>query len=99
VDVVLWLLEQPKVSGIFNLGTGKARSFADVAHAIAAALGVPAKIEYIAMPEAIRPNYQYYTQADMTRLRRAGYEAPFTPLEAGVRDYVVNYLATDDRYR
>jgi len=99
VDVVLWLLEQPKVSGIFNLGTGEARSFADVAHAIAAALGLPAKIDYIPMPEAIRPNYQYFTQADMNRLRSVGYEAPFTSLEAGVRDYVVSYLATGDRYR
>jgi ADP-L-glycero-D-manno-heptose 6-epimerase len=99
VDVVLWLLGRPKVSGIFNLGTGEARSFADVARAIAAALGVPANIEYIPMPEAIRPNYQYFTQADMTRLRAAGYEAPLTSLEAGVRDYVVTYLATADRYR
>jgi ADP-L-glycero-D-manno-heptose 6-epimerase len=99
VDVVLWLLERRSVSGIFNLGTGEARSFADVASAIAAALGVPRKIDYIPMPEAIRPNYQYFTQADMSRLRTAGYEAPFTSLEAGVRDYVVSYLATGDRYR
>jgi ADP-L-glycero-D-manno-heptose 6-epimerase len=99
VDVVLWLLQQPRVNGIYNLGTGEARSFADVARAITAALGVPARIEYIPMPDAIRPNYQYFTKADMRRLREAGYEAPFTSLEAGVRDYVTNYLAKDDRYR
>jgi ADP-L-glycero-D-manno-heptose 6-epimerase len=99
VDVVLWLLGQPRVRGIFNLGTGKARSFADVGRAIAAALGVPPRIEYIPMPESIRPNYQYFTQANMSRLRASGYEAPFTSLEDGVRDYVVQFLSSGDRYR
>ena len=98
VDVVAWLLEQPRVNGIFNLGTGQARSFADVARAIASALGVAPRIEYIAMPDAIRPNYQYYTQANMARLRAAGYETPFTSLENGVRDYVVQFLAKTDPY-
>lgn len=97
--VVSWLLGQRQVSGIFNLGTGQARSFEDVARAIAAALGKPLRIEYIPMPEAIRPNYQYYTQARMERLRRCGYEAPFTTLEDGVREYVTQYLASADRYR
>jgi ADP-L-glycero-D-manno-heptose 6-epimerase len=95
---VAWLLEQPRVNGIFNLGTGQARSFADVARAIASALGVAPRIEYIAMPDAIRPNYQYYTQANMARLRAAGYETPFTSLENGVRDYVVQFLAKTDPY-
>ncbi len=99
VDVVLWLLASPGVSGIFNLGTGEARSFADIARAMAAALGAEPSIEYIPMPEAIRPNYQYYTQADMTRLRASGYEAPFTSLEDGVFDYVTRYLVSPDRYR
>lgn len=99
VDVVLWLLGQPRVSGIFNLGTGEARSFADVARAIAAALGIPPRVEYIPMPDAIRPNYQYLTQANMSRLRTSGYRAPFTSLEEGVRDYVVRFLASADRYR
>ena len=99
VNVVLWLLGRPKVSGILNLGTGKARSFADVARALAAAIGVEPRIEYIPMPEAIRPNYQYFTQADMSRLRAVGYDAPFTPLEDGVRDYVVRFLSQADKYR
>jgi ADP-L-glycero-D-manno-heptose 6-epimerase len=99
VDVVLWLLGRSGINGIFNLGTGQSRTFGEVARAIAAALGVPAQIEYVPMPEAIRPNYQYFTQADMTRLRESGYETPFTSLEDGVRDYVVQFLARADRYR
>jgi len=99
VDVVLWLLGRPRVNGIFNLGTGEARSFADVAQAIAAALRIAPRTEYIAMPEAIRPNYQYFTQANMGRLRARGYEAPFTTLEDGVHDYVTRFLATTDRYQ
>jgi ADP-L-glycero-D-manno-heptose 6-epimerase len=99
VKVIRWLLEQRRVNGIFNVGTGEARSFADVARAIAGALGIPPRIEYIPMPEEIRGNYQYYTQANMSRLRKAGYTAPFTSLEEGVRDYVTRYLAAPDKYR
>jgi ADP-L-glycero-D-manno-heptose 6-epimerase len=99
VDVMLWLLEHPSVSGLFNLGTGRARSFADLARAIAAAAGVPSQLEYIPMPEAIRPNYQYFTEARMHKLRDAGYERPFTSIEDGVRRYVERYLAGPDRYR
>jgi ADP-L-glycero-D-manno-heptose 6-epimerase len=99
VDVVLWLLGKPHVNGVFNLGTGQARSFADLARAMAAALGVPSRIQHIPMPEAIRPNYQYFTQANMTRLQKVGYDAAFTPLEEGVRDYVVQFLAKADKYR
>jgi ADP-L-glycero-D-manno-heptose 6-epimerase len=99
VDVVLWLLGQPRVNGIFNLGTGEARSFSDLARAIASALEIPARIEYVPMPEAIRPNYQYFTQADMHRLRACGYDAPFTRLEDGVKDYVVRFLSSADKFR
>lgn len=99
VDVVLWLLEQPAVSGLFNLGTGQARSFEDLARAMASALGREASIEFVDMPEAIRPNYQYYTQAEMGKLRAAGYAAPFTSLEEGVHDYVSRFLASTDRFR
>jgi ADP-L-glycero-D-manno-heptose 6-epimerase len=98
VDVVVWLLGQRRVNGIFNLGTGQARSFADVARSIASALGIAPQIEYVPMPETIRPNYQYFTQANMARLRAAGYETPFTSVENGVRDYVVQFLAKADRY-
>jgi ADP-L-glycero-D-manno-heptose 6-epimerase len=99
VDVMLWLLNHPTVSGLFNLGTGQARTFADLAHALFAALNRPAQIQYIDMPESIRGKYQYFTEAPMERLRHAGYANPFTPLEAGVADYVQGYLNADDPYR
>jgi ADP-L-glycero-D-manno-heptose 6-epimerase len=99
VNVMLWLLENPKVSGILNLGTGKARSFADLATALFAAVGKPARLAYVDMPAAIRPNYQYFTEARMQRLRGLGYTKPFTSLEDGVRDYVQRHLSQPDRYR
>jgi ADP-L-glycero-D-manno-heptose 6-epimerase len=98
---MLWLwrqVRQDNSSGIYNLGTGQARSFLDLINAVGAACGVPAKIEYIDMPEAIRPNYQYFTQAGMTRLRQAGYNAPFTPLEDAVADCVTLHLGAPDPY-
>ena len=85
------------ISGIYNLGTGQPRSFLDLMRALGAACGVEPRIEFVDMPEAIRPNYQYFTQAEMTRLRRAGYNAPFTPLEDAVRDCVTQ-LAQPDPY-
>jgi ADP-L-glycero-D-manno-heptose 6-epimerase len=99
VQVMLWLLANPKVNGIFNLGTGTARSFADLATALFAAVGKPARLAYVDMPAAIRPNYQYFTQARMERLRALGYSRPFTSLEDGVREYVHGYLSRPDRYR
>jgi ADP-L-glycero-D-manno-heptose 6-epimerase len=99
VDVTLWLLDHPGVNGLFNLGTGQARSFDDLARAVFAALKSPADLQYIDMPEVIRPNYQYFTEASMARLRRAGYTRPFTSLAEGVGDYVGRYLSQADRYR
>ncbi len=99
VEVVRWLLDRPEVSGLFNLWTGQARSFADLAAATFAAAGGETEIEYFDMPEEIRERYQYFTEADMTRLRAAGYDRPFSTLEDGVRRYVQDYLATDDPYR
>jgi ADP-L-glycero-D-manno-heptose 6-epimerase len=99
VDVALWLLDHPDVNGLFNLGTGQARSFEDLARAIFAALGRPADVSYVDMPAIIRPNYQYFTEASMERLRKAGYTRPFTSLADGVRDYVGRYLSMPDRYR
>jgi ADP-L-glycero-D-manno-heptose 6-epimerase len=99
VDVMLWLLENPTINGLFNLGTGSARSFYDLAQALFAALHRPADIIYVDTPPAIRPNYQYFTEASMERLRNAGYSKPFTSLADGVRDYVERYLAQSDRYR
>ncbi|MGL4968268.1 MAG: ADP-glyceromanno-heptose 6-epimerase [Inquilinus sp.] len=97
--VILWLLTNPTVCGLFNLGTGKARSFKDLMLAVGGALGQPVAFDYVDMPVEIRAQYQYFTQAEMTKLRRAGYQAPFHSLENGVRDYVQRYLTTTDRYR
>lgn len=99
VDVMLWLLEHRAVNGLFNLGSGRARSFLDLARAIATAVGRELEVEFIPTPEEIRPNYQYYTQASMSRLQAAGYAHPFTSLEDGVLEYVQRYLSQPDRYR
>ena len=99
VDVMLWLLEREDGGGLFNLGTGKARSFADLARALFEALDQPENISYVPTPEEIRDKYQYFTEANMERLREAGYEADFTSLEDGVARYVKDFLATDDPYR
>lgn len=99
VNVVLWLLENDRVSGLFNCGAGKARSFADLAAAVYKALGKEAAIEFTPTPENIRDRYQYFTEANMDRLRRAGYDKPFTTLEDGVTRYVNGFLNTDDIYR
>ena len=92
VDVMLWMLEHPEVSGVFNLGTGEARSFDDLVGALFSALGKEPLIEYIDMPRRLRGKYQYYTQAEMGRLRSVGYDRKMTSLEDGVRDYVLNHL-------
>jgi len=99
VDVVLWLLDQPRVSGLFNLGTGRARSFNDLARAVFAALDRAPEIAYIDMPAPLRAQYQSFTQAETGRLRAAGYRAPFTDLETGIARYVRDYLNRDDPFR
>jgi ADP-L-glycero-D-manno-heptose 6-epimerase len=99
IAVVRWLLDTPAVSGIFNVGTGAARSFRELMTAMFAALGRQPAIEYIDMPVSIRDSYQYFTQAETQNLRRAGYNADFTPLEAAVKRYVNCYLDRADRYR
>lgn len=91
-----WLWADAKTSGLFNLGTGVARTFRSLVDAIGLALEKAVDVRYVDMPEAIRPNYQYYTQANMAKLRGAGFAAPFRTLEAGVADYVQNYLAQAD---
>jgi ADP-L-glycero-D-manno-heptose 6-epimerase len=99
VAVMCWLLETPSVSGIFNVGTGNARSFRDLITAMFAALGRGPQIEYIDMPAELRAQYQYFTQARIEKLRRAGYNAGFTPLEQAVHCYVNSFLNRPDRYR
>jgi len=92
VEVVRWLLESPDVSGIFNVGTGEARSFADLAKAVFSALGEEPRIAYVDMPESLQKAYQYFTQADVSKLRTAGFTRPFTSLEDGVASYVNGHL-------
>ncbi|MEK8085692.1 ADP-glyceromanno-heptose 6-epimerase [Aquabacterium sp. A3] len=98
-NVMMWLLDNPKASGIFNLGTGQARSFVDLVQAIGKALAKPVSIEYIDMPESIRPNYQYFTEARMDKLRQAGFSEKFHSLDEGVADYVQQHLAQPDPFR
>jgi ADP-L-glycero-D-manno-heptose 6-epimerase len=99
VEVVLWLLANPHVSGLFNVGSGAARTWLDLAQALFAACQRPEHIEFIDMPPELIDKYQYFTEARIERLRAAGYSRPFTTLEAGVEDYVRNYLLLSDRYR
>jgi ADP-L-glycero-D-manno-heptose 6-epimerase len=99
VRVVMWLLATPKVSGLFNVGTGKARSFRDMMLAVYAALGSKPNIAYIDMPESIRGSYQYFTEAKVDRLHGAGYNGGFTALEDAVGLYVKGFLDAADRFR
>ncbi len=99
VAVVRWLLASPQVSGIFNVGTGQARSFRDLISALFRAMGREPSIEYVDMPEAIRGQYQYFTQARVENIRRAGYNGGFTPLEDAVEQYATRFLAAQDSYR
>jgi ADP-L-glycero-D-manno-heptose 6-epimerase len=99
VAVLRWLLDASGVNGIFNVGTGKAETFRAMIGAMFKALKSEPNIEYIDMPEAIRGQYQYRTQANIENLRRAGYNAGFTPLDEAVGDYVSNYLDRTDRYK
>ena len=99
VDMMLWLYDHPAVNGLYNIGSGAARSFAELAAAVYRALGREPQIEFVDTPAEIRDKYQYFTEARMERLRAAGYDRPMTPLEEGVRDYVQRYLAQPDPYR
>lgn len=99
VGIIEWLLGREDVSGIFNAGSGQARSFADLARATFSAAGKAPSIAYIDMPEVIRDRYQYFTEASMDRIRAVGYDGQSTPLEEGVRRYVQDFLAKPDQYR
>ncbi len=96
--LMAWLLAQPKIGGIHNVGTGSARSFNDLGRAVFSALDRPAAIDYVPMPEHLVPNYQSYTCADMSWLDSLDCPVEFVSIEQGVKDYVQNYLKTDDRY-
>ena len=90
--VIKFMIENKEVSGLFNLGTGEARSFYDLAKATFSALSLKDNIEFIDMPENIREKYQYFTQAEMDKLKKVGYNDKFYSLEEGIKDYVQNYL-------
>jgi ADP-L-glycero-D-manno-heptose 6-epimerase len=97
-EVVTHFLQNPDKSGIFNVGTGKARSFRDLAGAVMTSMGLEPSITWIDMPEDLKGKYQYFTQANVARLRAAGYTKAFRSLEDGLRDYVQNYLMQADAY-
>ena len=96
VAMTLFFFDNLSVSGLYNIGTGQAKSWNELANAVFSAMGREPKIEYIDMPDAIRDKYQYFTQADMSKLHAAGYKIQTTPLEDAVKDYVQNYLMTSD---
>ncbi len=98
ISVIYFLMKNKPRSGIYNLGTGKAQSFLELAKCAFKAMGKPENIEFIDIPEDIRDKYQYFTEADMKKLRQAGYQNPFQTLEQGVTDYVSNYLIPNKYY-
>ncbi len=97
VEMTLHLAQAESASGLYNIGSGQAQSWNTLAHALFAAVGRPANIEYVEMPETLRGKYQYFTQASIDRLRATGYDAPIPPLANAVRDYVTHYLIPDHR--
>lgn len=98
VAVCYWLMENHIASGLYNLGTGKARTFKDLINATFSSLNLPSNIEFIHTPADIRDKYQYFTEADMSKLLKAGYSKEFYTLEEGVGDYVMNFLAVKKHY-
>jgi ADP-L-glycero-D-manno-heptose 6-epimerase len=92
VDMTLFFYDNPKITGLFNIGAGKARTWNDLVKAVFAAMGKSANVEYVEMPDSIRNQYQYFTQADITKLRKAGYKKQITSLKNAIKDYVQNYL-------
>ena len=98
-DVVLWLMENRDVSGLFNLGTGRAQTWLELMAALYAAVGQELQVNWVDTPDKIRDRYQYFTQADMGRVRAAGYDRPLRSVEEGVADYVEQHLSQADPYR
>jgi ADP-L-glycero-D-manno-heptose 6-epimerase len=96
IDVMLWLMAARPDNGIYNIGTGRAEPFLEIANAVIAATKAPAQVRFIDMPEAIRDRYQYFTAADMSKLRGAGYNGSFRPVAAGIADYVRTLSASNE---
>jgi ADP-L-glycero-D-manno-heptose 6-epimerase len=97
VAMTLFFLGRPEIGGLFNVGSGTARNWNHLAHALFSAMGKEPDIEYIEMPTSIRDQYQYHTKAQMSKIQKAGYDAPSTSLEDGIKDYVQNYLLPSKR--
>lgn len=95
VDMVLFLLKNPALTGLYNIGSGKAETWNELVSAAFAAMGKPLNINYVDMPEHLKAKYQYYTCADMTRMRSAGYTKEPMSLQDAIRDDICNYLAKD----
>ena len=98
VDAMMWFYQHPKIKGIYNLGRGVAQSWNDLAEALFRAMGKPVNIEYIEMPDSIKNQYQYFTEADLGKLKNTGCPSRFMDLNAGVKDYVQNHLLKSDPY-
>jgi ADP-L-glycero-D-manno-heptose 6-epimerase len=98
VAVLLWLLDTPAANGLFNVGTGRAESYLDMAHAVCRAAGCAPEVEFVDMPPPLRGQYQSFTQAPVERLRASGFDGQFTPLEAGISRYVRDFLRQADPY-
>jgi len=99
IDIMLWFYQNKDKNGLYNVGSGEARTFEDIAHALFDACEKKPNITYVDMPEGLIGKYQYFTQADISKLRAAGYDKPMTRIEDGIRAYVNDYLATSDPYR
>jgi len=95
VDMTLYFWEHPDKNGIFNVGTGKAQTWIELVTALFNALSKPVKIDFVDMPEDIREKYQYFTEANLTKLKQAGYDKSISNVEDGVNDYVKNYLLNE----
>ena len=95
IDVLFFLMNHKHDAGIYNLGTGHARTFLDLVNAVFASLSIPSKIEFIDTPVDIRDKYQYFTEANMQKLRRIGYSKLFYTLEEGITEYVQGYLSNE----
>lgn len=94
ISIICWLMEEQPESGLYNAGTGQARSFLDLVRAIFKTLDLPENVQFIDTPADIRDKYQYYTEADMQKIRDAGFLHAFYSIEEGIRDYVENYLTS-----
>jgi len=99
VEVLLFLLGRPGITGLFNVGTGVARSYLDLARAVCSAAGIAERIEFVPMPDRLIGQYQSFTKAEISRLRKVGYQRSFTSLEDGVKRYVNEFLLKPDPYR